>query len=62
MEPLLKMLRSSGPDGGELAAHSSLEEGCLEEPCGNRSPDARQSKRYWGYLQSWPGPSEFELG
>ncbi|KAH7361224.1 hypothetical protein BKA66DRAFT_212068 [Pyrenochaeta sp. MPI-SDFR-AT-0127] len=60
MEPLLKTLRGSGTEGSELAAHSSLEEGCLGL-CDNRSPDARQSRHQWGYLQPWPGPSEFEL-
>jgi hypothetical protein len=66
MEPLLSTLRLSGPDGCEMADRSSLEPGCLSKTypslaCNSRSVDAHRSKRNWGYMQPWTGPSEFEM-
>jgi hypothetical protein len=66
MESLLSTLRLSGPDGCEMADHSSLEAGCLSRTypsssCGSRSAHAYRSKHCWGYMQAWKGPGEFEL-
>ncbi|KAH7090477.1 hypothetical protein FB567DRAFT_589873 [Paraphoma chrysanthemicola] len=63
MEPLLANMRLAGPDGCELADRSSLEVGCLTNTlgCYSRSAHAHESKRYWGYMQAWTGPSEFEV-
>ena len=66
MEALLSNMRLSGPDGSEMADHSSLEAGCLSHTypsmtCNSRSPNAHHSKRNWGYMQEWTGPSEFDL-
>jgi hypothetical protein len=66
MESLLSTLRLSGPDGCEMADHCSLEAGCLSRTypsttCNSRSAHAYRSKRRWGYMQAWEGPSEFEL-
>jgi hypothetical protein len=66
MKGLLSTLRMSGPDGCEMADRSSLEPGCLSkfyrsQACNSRSANAARSKRNWGYMQSWTGPSEFEM-
>ncbi|KAH7075658.1 hypothetical protein BKA63DRAFT_303195 [Paraphoma chrysanthemicola] len=63
MEPLLANMRLAGPDGCELADRSSLEVGCLSntQGCYSRSAHAHESKRHWGYMQAWTGPSEFEV-
>ena len=68
MEQLLANMRASGPDGNEMADRSSLEAGCLRQNyfyapmnCHSRSANASRSKRSWGYMQDWTGPSEFEL-
>jgi hypothetical protein len=67
MEPMLSNMRSS-PDGCEIADRSTLEAGCLIDSmtypqvgCNSRSENAYKSKRNWGYMKSWTGPSEFEL-
>jgi hypothetical protein len=65
MEPLLANMRLAGPDGSEMADRTSLEAGCLSRTypsitCTRRSVDAHKSKRSWGYMQAWTGPSEFE--
>jgi hypothetical protein len=66
MASLLATMRASGPDGCEMADHSSLEAGCLSRTypfdfCNSRSPNASRAKRNWGYIKDWTGPSEFEL-
>jgi hypothetical protein len=66
MVQLFGAMRASGPDGSQIADHSSLEVGCLRQSCqfmtyNNRSANANRSKRNWGYTQDWTGPFEFEL-
>jgi hypothetical protein len=66
MEPMLSNMRLSGPDGCEIADRSALEAGCLSRTypsvaCNSRSEDAHRSKRNWGYMGPWTGPSEFDL-
>jgi hypothetical protein len=56
---IIAMMRAGNQDGGELADHSSQETRWL----GTFDLEANQDRviRNWGYMEEWPGPSEFVL-